>query len=330
MHAVGESYYQEALLEVVGGRTRHGVEHPCLAELCPEPTNPYDDQAVAVRIAGQCVGYLSRSEARTFRPLVDRAIASAGRATVEACVRGGWDRGAGDVGHLGVVLHFSDRPDVTDEYRPPPPLPEPAKDEIRLRGSATVSVSNEEHYQEALTAAVNGADVSTYTTTVLATLTEVPANPHAKKDSGPVLQVSVNGATVGHLTPAMSERLRRMTNRSQAERRRVTCSAQVFRGEKRGQPMLEIRLSAVPHAHDENVVVDPYFHVSLDLVRTHRSTKVHHISTMDERGSYRTACGVTIAAHDARLMGSTKPWVGDIDPTTRAIIAEADHCARCL
>ena len=172
-------------------------------------------------------------------------------------------------------------------------------------------------------------DVSRYTTSVLAELTEVPANPHAKKDSGPVLQVGVNGATVGHLTPAMTERLRRMTNRAQAEGRRLTCSAQIFRGEKRGQPLLEIRLSAVPHAHDETIVVDPYFQVSLDLVRTHRSTKVHRITTTDQSGTYRTACGVTIAAHDARLMGSTKPWVGDIDPTTRAIIADADHCARC-
>ncbi len=326
VHAVGESHYQDALLAVVGGRTRHSVEHTCLAELCPEPTNPYDDEAIAVQIGGQCVGYLSRADARTFRPLVDSAIASAGRATVEACVRGGWDRGAGDVGHLGVVLFFSDRPDGEDEYQPPPQLPEPGEDEIRLRGSATVSVSNEEHYQEALVAAY---DVSRYTTSVLAELTEVPANPHAKKDSGPVLQVSINRVTVGHLTPAMTERLRRMTNRAQAEGRRLTCSAQIFRGEKRGQPLLEIRLSAVPHAHDETVVVDPYFQIALDLVRIHRSSKVHRISTTDQTGNYRTACGVTIAAHDGRLMGSTKPWVGDIDPTTRAIIADAEHCSRC-
>ena len=82
VHAVGESHYQDALLAVVGGRTRHSVEHTCLAELCPEPTNPYDDEAIAVQIGGQCVGYLSRADARTFRPLVDSAIASAGRATV--------------------------------------------------------------------------------------------------------------------------------------------------------------------------------------------------------------------------------------------------------
>ncbi len=62
VHAVGESHYQDALLAVVGGRTRHSVEHTCLAELCPEPTNPYDDEAIAVQIGGQCVGYLSRAE----------------------------------------------------------------------------------------------------------------------------------------------------------------------------------------------------------------------------------------------------------------------------
>ena len=45
-----------------------------------------------------------------------------------------------------------------------------------------------------------------------------------------------------------------------------------------------------PDAHDDTVVVDPYFQVTLDLVRTHRSAKVHRISATDQRGAYRTAC----------------------------------------
>jgi hypothetical protein len=59
--AVGESNYQAALTRIAQtGRL-------CWATLVPEPTNPFDGNAVMVQIQGEVVGYLTRSEARRYQ-----------------------------------------------------------------------------------------------------------------------------------------------------------------------------------------------------------------------------------------------------------------------
>lgn len=50
------------------------------------------------------VGHLRHADAVRLRPGIDAAIATTGAATCEAVVRGGWDRGRGDVGRFGVTL----------------------------------------------------------------------------------------------------------------------------------------------------------------------------------------------------------------------------------
>ena len=71
--AVGESHYQDALIAVCGSRRWEKVAFDCVAALVPEPSNPYDSNAISVQINGQPVGYLSRSDARAYRRLVDDA-----------------------------------------------------------------------------------------------------------------------------------------------------------------------------------------------------------------------------------------------------------------
>ena len=127
----------------------------------------------------------------------------------------------------------------------------------------------------------------------------------------------------------MTNRLQRMVVRSREEGKRLTCSGRIFRSSKGGTQALEIRLSACPHAHDEQYVIDPYFELIADLVMSSRSKIVHRIRERKPDGSIRTSCGVVINGADAKLMASTKPWVGDVDPETRAIIAYEHHCERC-
>jgi len=58
---VGESFRQDTLEALGGGRTERGVERQGhQATLMPEPTNPKDPAAIAVLIEGRLVGYLSR------------------------------------------------------------------------------------------------------------------------------------------------------------------------------------------------------------------------------------------------------------------------------
>ncbi len=104
---VGESAHQGELLALVGGRRTWGGAHRReLAQLVAERDNPFDPHAVAVLIDGRIVGHLPRETARAYRPLIDRAIAAAGTATCLADIRGGWERGHGDVGRFGVVVHM--------------------------------------------------------------------------------------------------------------------------------------------------------------------------------------------------------------------------------
>jgi hypothetical protein len=60
MEVVGESNYQKALSEILGPHTRAGYDEELGAVIELEPSNPYDSNAVAVKIRGYLVGYLPR------------------------------------------------------------------------------------------------------------------------------------------------------------------------------------------------------------------------------------------------------------------------------
>jgi hypothetical protein len=104
---VGEGSYQSALESLAGGKTPDGPRQTShVATLFPEPENPHDANAIAVKIEGSCVGYFSREDAILYRPPV-RSAASMGRMIAcRARLIGGWDRGGGDVGSIGVRLHI--------------------------------------------------------------------------------------------------------------------------------------------------------------------------------------------------------------------------------
>jgi hypothetical protein len=93
---VGESHYQRALESIVGGKTERGHEHLCAALLLPEPANPYDKNAVCVKIRQLTVGHLARDVAQDFALALRQRGFS--RAAAEAMIVGGWRRRGGDEG----------------------------------------------------------------------------------------------------------------------------------------------------------------------------------------------------------------------------------------
>lgn len=322
VNVVGESYYEEAFLHLTGGRCPEGFHAPCTASLVPEPDNPYDPMAIAVHIGQHKVGHLSRDEARAYRSFIDEAVRDRGLATASATINGGWDRGGGDAGSFGVVLNLSDRPDRA---------PDPGTKEIRLRGSSSISVSNEEHYQETLLAVTKGRDLRMRKYPVAAELHIVDSNPHVKKASGPVLQVRLEGAVVGFLTPAMSQRLGRLAQRALQEGKVLTAAGGVAVGTKGGNEIAEVTLAGTPMALDEFVVPGEGFELSPDHVQSRRTGKVHRVEEALADGSCRTECGSTIKASDATRLLSSKPWVGLVLPESRELTLDGslDRCERC-
>lgn len=107
VEVVGEGSYQDAIDRVAGGKTEDGArlaEHTAL--LWPEPNNRYDKNAIAVKVDGRTVGYLSRENAVLYRPVIAWADAHGKKIACEARITGGWQRGRGDSGNYGVVLHL--------------------------------------------------------------------------------------------------------------------------------------------------------------------------------------------------------------------------------
>ena len=115
VYVVGESQYRSAIERVSGGPSRDGVEWDCIARLVPELSNPYDKAAVAVYIADEKVGYLSREAARAYGP-TGKALAGRGLVgDTEALIRGGWNRSTNDRGDYGITLSLA-TPDELERW----------------------------------------------------------------------------------------------------------------------------------------------------------------------------------------------------------------------
>jgi hypothetical protein len=107
LEVVGESFHQDTLWKLVGGRTTEPVRCEILAVLVPEPDNPKDRNAVMVLIEGKCVGHLSREDAAAYLPGLLR-LASKGPVELEGGIFGGGPREDG-IGFLGVFLDHDPR-----------------------------------------------------------------------------------------------------------------------------------------------------------------------------------------------------------------------------
>lgn len=104
LEVVGESAYQDALWRLSGRTLGETVRQEVIAVLVPEPANPYDPNAIAVRIAGQRVGYLSRATAREYLPGLKRLMTSRrGYVALRGVIVGGGYYPDGP-GRLGVWL----------------------------------------------------------------------------------------------------------------------------------------------------------------------------------------------------------------------------------
>lgn len=78
LEVVGEAYRDDEVIAVIGRRPKvdEEVELREIATLIPEPDNPYDKNAVSVRIKVHLVGYMSKDDAKRYKPVVDRIVAS--------------------------------------------------------------------------------------------------------------------------------------------------------------------------------------------------------------------------------------------------------------
>lgn len=107
LDVVGESYRQDALWRIVGGRTSERIREEAIGYLVPEPDNEYDPNAIGVWIQGLQVGFIAKELAREIIDDLHRLIETHPGSYIglRGVVAGGGERADGP-GMLGVFLEF--------------------------------------------------------------------------------------------------------------------------------------------------------------------------------------------------------------------------------
>lgn len=107
LDVVGESYRQEALWKIVGGKTSERIRKEAIGYLVPEPSNLYDPNAIGVWVQGLQVGFIAKELAREIiDDLLALMEANPGNYIgLRGVVAGGGERDDGP-GMLGVFLEF--------------------------------------------------------------------------------------------------------------------------------------------------------------------------------------------------------------------------------
>lgn len=202
---VGESYYQEALRLVAGGRVIDASfeDHlPVVAVLVPEPENPWDENAVRVDVLMGSrtlkVGYLSRGWAEEYQPELLKFRAEGVLGTCPARVTGGGEKYYGI--YLYVVRPRGLRADSKTEDLV---IAEIAENDVLLRNDWSCTVTKEEDHQNVLRkyAPVGKQEYRG----VIASLGFCVIE-NGKYQGRKAIEVRVGGRRVGQLTYAMTGR----------------------------------------------------------------------------------------------------------------------------
>lgn len=104
LEVVGESNYQDSLWAICGARAGDRVRHDVIAALVPEPSNPYDPNAISVHIDGHIIGYLPRAIAAQYIAGLHQLMEESGSYVALNGVIVGGGQYADGQGKLGVWL----------------------------------------------------------------------------------------------------------------------------------------------------------------------------------------------------------------------------------
>jgi collagen type III alpha len=180
-----------------------GSEHRFTATLLPEPTNRFDPDAVAVHIDGQRIGYLPREDAARYRPALDEIHASGRTPTVAARIWASdypeWDRSATTTQRprrpvFGAGVHLAlDEPHLLLPVNTAPNEPH-----VLLPHGSSIQVHDTADHLDQLAAIPAGHGERW----VFATLHHV--TEQLARSTREIVEIRVNGARVGKLTPKMS------------------------------------------------------------------------------------------------------------------------------
>jgi hypothetical protein len=249
---------------------------------------------------------------------------------------GGWDDGvteghygvrawirARDITRLGVDPRLVARMDLSAPYRA---VPAPCVGEARLTPTdgdyvalrTAVTVTREEHYQAALVATCPAGWLQP-AWPVLVDLDFAP-DPHIKSKQSDRVRITIDGRTVGFLTPVMTERHGPAIRQNIEAGLHPTAAADVRRQGDLWQ--ITLRLA---HPPDTEVTLIPAW-----IVNRRTGTK-HDIGGQLSGGTWRTSCGQKIDESSALILCKTRPSGRLVEQASgRAIPWDTyEPCDRC-
>jgi len=183
---VGESHHQSAIKAAAAGRatTLGSKGIATTATLVPDPRNPHDRNAVRVDVGQSAVGYLGRHHAAEYQLALLTITATGHIPSCPARITGGGDR------HYGVYLHLAP-PDALLFANDPQGLHVLEADDI-------VTISGSKDCLD-----VTGAYRPRARIVVVLDFCLMASGKYLGQR---VVQATLDGRRIGHLTPAMSQR----------------------------------------------------------------------------------------------------------------------------
>lgn len=105
---VGESFYQNNLLKIIGSKSEESIELKVNALLQRDLNNKHDKNAVAVYVNDLQVGHLNRHDAKFFCEIIkSKRFKDNDCFDVDGLIVGGWKRKNSE-GNLGVKLNIDE------------------------------------------------------------------------------------------------------------------------------------------------------------------------------------------------------------------------------
>jgi len=316
---VGENWRENEIVAALGtrpARDQETIAEHLVGELVPEPDNPHDNHAVSIRVHGHCIGYLDREQAREYFDLVSTFVSSGFVPTVRV--------------RIWAVTRFvsaRNQDEVKSSVRialPPmsavrPDNMPPAAPYFLIPRGRSIQVTGESEHFDVLSRYVKKGG-----TNVLVTL--APITVATARNDKVLVEVLLDGARVGQLTPATSASLLPLIQEAQRQNRLAVAWATIVGSHLAAEVTLHVaRAQDTPSTWPSSADVLPQPGVSRGSVPSAYVAQVEPIPAPVGKGltMWMWILGVVIA-----LLFSYIPYVGPLITIVFVVLLVIVHILR--
>lgn len=194
-----------------------------------------------------------------------------------------------------------------------------------LADGGSVSVSNEDRYQDAL-GPLLPAGLREKRTEVELRMAD-GGNPWSRTVKSPVIEVILSGSTVGFLTTKMTDRYAPLLAEAARDGRALRSAALLTHSDKNGTRYVQVELSAVPRFAHQNSISGLSVETSAEHVVYRPTGTFHRIAAQETDASVRTHCGHRFPPGQVDVVHRTVPWVGRV--FADGLVVDEDKYLRC-